>query len=364
MDLIKETINVMQHIARQYSEGEEIDKYWKAILPEVYGIADNEIFLTLHREYIDEPMKQSAFKSAQTIPPRDIDNLDFAALMLHSEIRQVWLGISEDRIFQSIVDENHGVIYNPTDSTRWVKPSLLWLPHFDAFIGPVHDSLVKRYEEYFFAQHCYNKLVCDGRKNPYVKHTFIQLTDSTDSPALHRLRNKGSEWLRKASRRIATGVGAQPEDGEDARQDWLRRLSPLPLHRQIQKVGATGKAIHDGVIDIQRKGGKYEHVPFDEDLTNPIPDESTVNSNEGIDVEEMLQCLQSCRAEIEKVLGKGKPKLAKRRFKVMEMLAHTSCQKTIARKLNISEPTISRDIQVIEQSRRQIQKILYARRAD
>ena len=29
MDLMKETVNVMQHIARKYSKGGEIDKYWR-----------------------------------------------------------------------------------------------------------------------------------------------------------------------------------------------------------------------------------------------------------------------------------------------------------------------------------------------
>ena len=356
MDLMKETINVMQHIARKYSEGGEIDKYWKAILPEVYGIANNEIFLTLHRGYINEPMKQSAFRFAQTIPPRNINNLDFAALMLHSETRHMWLGISEDSTFQSIVDENHDVIYNTPDPTRWVKPSLIWVPHFDEIVGQIYHSLVKRYEQYFFAQRCYAELVRRGRENPYVKHTFIQLTKSPD---LYRERKEGSEWLHEASRRIATSVGAQPEVGEDVKQDWLAELLPLPLHRQIQKVRSTGIEIKHRAYDIHhRKDGQYRPIHLDDGLIKTTPDKSTIGSHEGMNVKELIQRLPACRSQVEKVLSKGKPKLGKRRVKVMEMLAHTSCQKSIAKQLNISESTITRDIQIIEKSGRQIQEVL------
>ena len=360
MDLMKETINAMQHIARQYSEGREIDKYWKAILPELYGIANNEIFLALHRDYINEPMKQSAFKFAQTLPPRDINNLDFAALMLHSETRHMWLGISDDSTFQSIVDENHGVIYNTTDPTRWVKPSIIWIPYFEAIIGQVYHSLVKLYEEYFFAQRCYTALIRRARKNPYVKHTFIQLTKSAD---LYHLRKKGSKWLHENSRRIATSVGAQPEVGEDVKQDWLAELLSLPMHRQIQEVRSTGIEIKHRAYDIQhRKGGQHKPIHFDDlddGLINNMPDKSTIGSDEDIDVEVLLPRLQSRRSQIEKILSKGKSKLGKRRFKVMEMLAHTPCQQTIAKALNVSEGTITGDIQIIKKARDRIKEILY-----
>ena len=128
---------------------------------------------------------------------------------------------------------------------------------------------------------------------------------------------------------------------EDSIHDCLRKMLELPPHIQVQRSGAILKAIRDRVIDMMRKGGQYENVPFDDERANAMSDESTIGSHEGIDVKALLGGLHSCRAEIEKLLSKGKPKLGKRRFKVMEMLTHTSCQKTIAKALNVSEGTIT-----------------------
>ena len=112
MDFMETTIDIMYRLAREHSPRGIIDKYWQRILPEALDIAANEIFLALHRVYINESIKQSAFSLAQTAPPRDISKLDDGTLALHSITRQVWLGISETSEFQSLVDKNHGVIYN------------------------------------------------------------------------------------------------------------------------------------------------------------------------------------------------------------------------------------------------------------
>ena len=353
MTMMDVTIGVIYQRARETSEGEGIDKHWKSILPEAIHCVDNEIFLVLHRAEINTLMEQNAALYAQPLPPRDISNLDDGTLALHYYTRFWLMGMSKEPLYQTLVDQSYGVISNTRDAGHWVKPSLLWLPIPAEFHSQIYDSLVKRYKHYFFAEQCYAELLHRARKNPYMKHTFIQLTDD---PELYQLQNEGSAWLREASRLIATDVGIEPEVGEDARQDWLTKLLPLPLHRQIQKLGATRKAIEQRAIDIQhRKGGKYEHVPFDNDLTNAMPDESTTDSHEGIDVAK----LRAHRTEIEKLLSKGKPKLGKRRFKVMEMLAHTSCQKTIAKDLNVSEATITGDIKIIKKARYQIQDILY-----
>lgn len=99
MNLMETTIDIMQHFARKYSRGEDIDKYWKSVLPEALDIAAHEIFQALHRSYINEPMKHSAARLAQGVPPRNLKNLNKAELWLHCIIRKVWLGISQDRKF-------------------------------------------------------------------------------------------------------------------------------------------------------------------------------------------------------------------------------------------------------------------------
>ena len=349
MDFLEANITIMLQIARERSEGEDIDKYWRGILPEALEFAANEIFLTLHRPYINQLMKKEAAQAAQTLPSREIGNLDYGTMWLHYFTCEWWLSMSNDAIFQSLVDQNHGVIYDTSDPTRWVKPSLIWVPHFDGMVRQIFLSLVERYKQYYFAQRCWNKLIRDARRNEYVKCTFIQLSDSH---GLRREQNEAIQWLSNQSRDIA------PDFGEDALQKWLEKLLTLPPHIQIQKCGVTRKAIRDGAKDMRDKGGQHNPIHLGDGLINNIPDTSTVHSHEGTDVKQLLECFQSCRAKIEKLLSKGKPKLGKRRFKVMEMLAQAFCQKTIAKKLNVSEGTITGDIKIIKEARFRIQEIL------
>ena len=361
MDFMETTIDIMYRLARKHSPRGVVDKYWKRILPEALDIAANEIFLALHRVYINESIKQSAFSLAQTAPPRDISKLDDGTLALHSITRQVWLGISETSDFQSLVDKNHGVIYNTADPVRWVKPARIWLPHFSGIITKIYRSLVERYKHYFFAERCYAELVRRGRQNPYMKHTFIQLTDDPD---LYQERNEGSACFREASRRIATSVGAQPELGEDAGQDWLAELSGRPLHQQIQMIGATRIAIERDIIDMQRKGGRYEHTHFDDELTESVPDESAKDPNEGILTDEYYQRLLECRPQIEAILSQRSPEVGQRRFQVLMLMLTQTRQNKIAEQLNTDAPIITKDKQVIRQSWKQIQEVLYGRRPD
>ena len=353
MTMMDVTIDVLYQRARETSEGEGIDKHWKSVLPEAIHCVDNEIFLVLHRAEVNPLLEQEAARYVQTLPSRDIRNLDDGTLALHYYTR-VWLmGMSRKPLYHTLVDQSYGVSSNTKSTGRWVKPSRIWLPIPAEFHSQIYGSLVKRYKHLYFAQHCYTELIRRARKNPYMKHTFIQLTDDPD---LSPLRNQGSAWLHVESQRIAIDVGAPPELGEDAKQDWLAKLCLQSLHQQIQNLRATRKAIEERTIDLHyRKGGKYEQVPFDEDLTNTIPAESPKDSHEGIGIEK----LRACQPQLEKVLGKGKTKLGKRRFKVMEMLAQAFRQKTIAKALSVSEGTITADIQIIEEAGFRIQDILY-----
>ena len=359
MNMMDVTREVIYQSARKTSAGKGIDGHWTPVLPEALNCAANEITLVLNRAHVNPLMEEDAARYAQTLPPRDISNLDDGTLSLHYYTRFWLMGMSKEPLFHTLVDQSYGVKRNTRPTDHWVRPSLIWLPRFEAIMPHVRRSLVDRYKHYFFAERCYSELLSRGRKNPYMRHTFIQLTDDPD---LYQLRNEGSAWLHAASRRIATDVGAQPEVGEDAKNDWLEKLLPLPLHRQIQKLRATRKSIEERTIDLQhRKGGQHKPIyldDLDDRLINNMPNTSTIDSHEGIDVEALLGGLQSCRAEIEKLLSKGNPKRGKRRFRVLEMLAHTSCQQTVAKALNVSEATITGDIKIIKKARYRIQDIL------
>ena len=87
MTLMKMATDTLTRIAEDHSEGGKIDKHWKSVLPEVQDIIQHEIFLTIHRQYINEPMKCRAAGIAQTIQPRDIRDLDDATLVVHCSAR-------------------------------------------------------------------------------------------------------------------------------------------------------------------------------------------------------------------------------------------------------------------------------------
>ena len=356
MTLIEAHTYAIQEAIKDLLPGRKLDAHWKRVLPEALDFAKHEIFLTLHRLYINASMEQSAARIAQTISPREIDEIDDATLMVHSIARMYLLRTSNNPDFRALVDDHRTVIYDTTDPVVFVKPSRIWLPHSNELARQIFRSLVERYKQIFFAQRCYQRCVDRfiqlAQKNKYIKPTFILLSDSH---GMYQEQREALHWLSATSRSIASSIGIDRDTGEDALQNHLTKLLALPLHMQMKKCGTTGKAIHDGLIDMyDRKGGKYKHVPFDEDLTNAMPAESTTDFPEGMDVE----TLRAHRPKIEKLLSKGKTKLGKRRFKVMEMLAQAFCQKTIAKELNVSEATITGDIKLIKKARCRIQDIL------
>lgn len=365
MNMLDVTIDVIYQRARETSAGDGIDEHWKRVLPEAIHCAANEIFLVLHRAHVNPLMEQNAALFAQTLPPRDIDNFDNATLMLHCFTREWLLRMSKEYLFPILVDESYGVDSNTTDADRWVRPSLIWVPDTHVIAPQIHCALVERYNHYSFLQRCYAEIVRRGREHEYIKYTFILLDDF---PGMHREQDEAMRRLCDHSRRIATDVGADPDLGQDALHNHLKTLLAEPLHRQIKRCGATGKAIHDGVIDMHyRKGGRYEHVHFDDDLINTMPDESEDTTTEELIVEEYGQRLLECQLQIEAILSRGSAELGKRRFKVMQLLAHTPhlTSSEIAKKLKkseptmkVSEPTISRDRKVIKQNKDRINAVL------
>ena len=355
MNLINLANQTITRIAKEDSKGGEIDKHWKSVLPELQDIAANEIFLTSHRRYINESMIHWAAQIAQTIQPRDVSDLDDAKLWLHCSMRGVWLEISDNPEFQAIIDSNIKEFIHPLDSIYWVNPSGVWLPLSEDTARQIHFSLIERYKQFYFAQHCLAELLRRNPRNEAQKYTSVLLTDFEE---FHHERNEADQWLRDKSRCI------DPDVGEDAMHDWLKKLLELPSHIQIEKVGATLKAIRHRTIDIQCKGGGYEHVALDE-FADTIPDQSLEAPDQEMIDNEYVHQLLANRKQIEEILTRKtararKAKIGKRRFEVLQMLAHTPdlTSSEIAEQLEVSEQTIGRDRDVIKQSWTQICKIL------
>ena len=341
-----EVSGAIEEIARENSDGGEIDQHWDGILPEVIGLFKNEIFLAQHRLYIDDPMIQSAFKHARMIIlPRNTKELNIATLALYYWTSEALSGISKDRKFQCLVDQ-----------MDLVNPSLIWRPGFNGIHQQVFDAMVEHFDRRFFAQRCYAELVSRGRKSEYLKCTHVLLNNSDQ---FRPQQEVARERLCKISEIIATRVGIDSGVGEDLLHNFLANLLDLPWHVQIQRAGATRKAIHDGAVDARRKGGQCDHVSLDEEHFNSIPVDTAKDTiEEMIANGEILKRILEHQPQIEKILSGGRAKLGKRRFQVLQEMGTNASQKEIARQLNISEPTITRDIEVIKQSRRQIRDLL------
>ena len=356
MNFVEETVDIINCLARERSEGDEIDPHWKSVLPEVSKIAENEIFLTLHRWYINEPMKMDAAQHAQQARPRDLKDLNDATLHLHCWMRESWLGISDDRAFQSFVDSNLKGFIHPPDPVHWVKPSGILLPISAGTARQIYFSLVERYKQYRFAQHCWDELMRRIRTSEARMHMTLLLTCSEEFPTEQK---KSYEWLHDKAKKIDVDVDVR----EDSIHDCLRKMLEMPAHIQVQRSGAILKAIRDRAIDIYRKGGQYESIPLDDELADAMPDKSAQDLSERMLADEIPQRLLECQPQIEEILSQGRPekrKQGERRFKVIQLLAHTPnlTSSVIANQLRTSEPTICRDRKVIERSRDRIKAVL------
>ena len=353
MNLIEASIQNMRQFARENGGGNCIDKHWKAVLPEIEEVITVEILLTLYRRHINEPMERWAQEIAWTLQHRDISSLDDATLVVHATARWMWLLSAQDPRFQAFVDNYAQGLIHPPDSIGWAKSSRLWLPISEGTYIQMHRVLISHYRHSLFAQQCWDEVKRRHSTGSNIeKHTFVLLSDSEE---LRQQRNEGIQWLREESRKIAQDVG------EDAMQDWLEKLAALPLHMQIKVVGATRKAIRDRASDIRSKGGQYEHVSFDaeEEIVNSIADESAEALVEELINKEFLQLLSANQPTIEKLLHCNE-KIAKRQFKVLQMLTHDAnlTSTEIARQLKASKQTIGRDILSIRKNGHLIRKAL------
>lgn len=361
MNIIEASMESIRQFARENCAGQCIDEHWEVVLSEMEEIVTVEILLTLHRRYVNESMRRWAQEIARSLPRRDISDLDDATLVIHATARWLWMRFVSDPKFRDFVDNYaQGLIY-PPDSIGWAKTSRLWLPIAQGTYNQIPRVLINHYKHSRFAQQCWNEVKHrHSAGNDIEKHAFVVLSDCED---LRQQRKEGIHWLRSESQRIA------PDVGEDAMQDVLENFLALPLHMQIQKIGATRKAIHDRAIDIRRKGGKCELVSLDADveLTNTIPDASLEPNDNGIIRDEFRQLLSDNQLSIEEILSLESPKkrrlkIGKRRFKVMQMLAYepnlTSTE--IANQLKVGNQTIGRDRDVIHRCQAQIREVIHS----
>ena len=372
MNLIEASIEGMRQLAENDSAGEGIDEHWEAVLPETYDIMANEIFLAMHGRFINESMMRQAYEFARNLPLRDVSDRNDAELFLHCLVRGTWLGIADDPEFQAHVNNNvkgvihaaQGAVLNP-QRISWTRFSRLLLPYSEEEIVQIVGALVERFRQHLFAEHCWRKLTHGHVGKEVNKHMYALLTDSEVITQNHR--EEAYRRLSEISSNVTAGLDGI--DPSDAMHDWVAKLSGLPPHTQLQKIGATPTAIYQNAIDKLRKGGKYEHVPFEEkeEFGDTFPDESLeAAGNESIG-EEFIQLLSINQHKIEEILSYGSPKkrrakIGKRRFKVMQMLADdpdlTSVE--IAERLMANEQTIGRDREKIKKSRALILEAVYS----
>ena len=372
MNLIEVSIEGMRQLAKNDSAGEGIDEHWEAVLPETYDIMANEIFLALYGRFINEPMRRQAAQAARNLPLRDVNDINDAKLYLHCLVRGTWLGIADDPEFQAYVDSNvngvihtaHGIILEP-QRIGWAKSSLLWLPLSEEDFVRIVGALAERFRQYLFSEHCWHELTSRHVGKEVDKDMFALLTDSEIVTQKHR--DEAYQRLSELSSKATNGLaGIDPHDILHVWWEILKNRSP---HVQIQKLGVTPKAFHDLGIDMQRKGGKHEHVSLEEreKLTDTIPDESLKSPIKELMDNEFPQRFSANRHKIEEILSRESPKkrrakIGKRRFKVMEMLTQTPTPTPaeIARQLQSSDQTIARDIAVIQQSWDLIQEVIHS----
>ena len=332
----------------------------------------NEIFLALHGRFINGSMMRQAYEIARSLPFRDVNDIDDAKLFLHCLVRGTWLGIAENPEFQAHVNSNvngvihtaQGTIPNP-QRIGWARSSRLWLPLSEENFVQIVGALVERFKQHLFAEHCWHELTRRHVGKDVNKYMYALLIDS--EVITEEDRTEAYQWLAKLSSNVTTGLDGI--DSSDAIHDWLTKLSALPRHSQLREIGATRIGIYHDAIDTMRKGGKYEHVSFEEieEFADAIPDESSdVSAKEMID-NEFLQLLSANQPKIEEILSRDSPekrrsKMGKRRFKVMEMLTQTPppTPAEIARQLESSDQTIARDIVAIQQSWDLIQEAIHS----
>ena len=357
MDFVEYTADILTRIAKKNSEGDDLDSHWESVLPEILQIAEDEIFLTVYRWYINQPMKIDAAQHAQNLPLPDVTKLDDATLYLHCWMREAWLGISDDPAFQSYVDDNLKGFIHPPEPFYWVPASGILLPISEGTARQLYFALVERYKQMRFAALCADQLAINIQTQDETgarPHMTVLLTES---PEFALQRNKSYQWLHDRTSDIQTEVR------EDSIQDCLADILDMPPHIRVQKSGAILKSIRNRARGTFRARTRKKTVSLDDEFANSIPNKNADDPIQNVIAHESLERLTECQPELEALLSDGRtdnPKQGARRFKILQLLAHSPDlhSSTIATQLKKSPATICRDRKVIDRNKDRIQEIL------
>lgn len=371
MDLKDVVIDSWRKIAVDNSAGEGIDEDWEDVLPETYDITANEIFLTLHRHCVDDSMNCRAAEMALNQPARITDEIDDGKLFLHCLVRWSSLGIADDPNFQTFVDSiaNGEILPTQEDNINqqrigWAKPSRIWLPLSEENYDRIFGALVERFKQYLFAEHSWHTLTRRHVGKELNMDVFALLLDSEH--VTEKYQNEALQRLSTLSSKVTKGLDGI--DPRDPMQNWLTKLLELPQHTQFKKIGVTLTDIRQGAIDMLRKGGKHQHVPLEEEESvATISDESLQSPIKRLMDNEFPKCFLENRQKIEDILSQQSPKkrsatIGKRRFYVMQMLAHEPniSSVVIAERLKAGKQTIGRDREKIKESWSLILEAIYS----
>lgn len=355
MTLMEAAQKGMRQLAENQSDGKGIDKHWKAVLPDTDDIMANEIFLALYAEVVGQSMRNRAAQIANNLPIRDVRGINDAVLYLHVLVRGTWLGIADNREFQVHVSNNIAPRTTPNQQhIGYAKFGGLWLPVSKQNFAKIIGALAERFRQHLFAEHCWRELTRRHVGKDVSKYMWGLLTDS--EVITPENKNEAHKWLTAYSSKVTNNLPYI--DPQDAMHGWLTKLLARPTHTQLLKMRATRRGILHGAIDMWRKEQRHQRASLEkDDMVAANADDSLGNPDKIAD--NLRQDLVAHQEEIEAILD-CKPKIAKRRFRMLLILAR-DLQRTnteIAKQLRKSEQTIGRDRRVIEKNRRKIRNII------
>ncbi len=356
MNLIEGAQKGMRQLAEKHSDGKGIDKHWQAVLPETDNIIENEIFLALYTDVVDQSMRHRATQIAKQLPLRDVRPINDAELYLRVLVRQTWLGIADNREFQVQVHRHMAPNTTPNQQCiGYAKFGELWLPVSTQNFAVVIGALAERVRQWVFAEHCYDELRRRHAGRKVSKYMWALL--QPDSEVItEENRAEAHKYLTAYSSNVTRDLTYI--NPLDALHDWWAKLSVLHTHIQMLKMRATGRGIRHVAIDMLREEQRHQRVSLEEaDGVAANADESLENPDEIAD--NVRQNLVAHQKEIEAILSCNRI-MAVRQFQVLLMLTRDPqpTNAEIAKRLQTSPQTIGRDRDVIEANRRKIRNII------
>lgn len=222
----------------------------------------------------------------------------------------------------------------------------------------LYDSIVFLNRELRFARECFGEITKRIQSSPVARNTLGLVMDPKDSDYLRQKQAEAYSELQRMSCRIARNVGRQIEDGEDALHDWTTKLHSMPFHQKIQRLGATYKAIHDSLIDQQRRADRHEHISLDDmktpdghQTTRPGELESKYKSLQTQPQEKLpkdIDVYLELVGDIREAHGDTVAEIAEVYFEIYFQKDKKVKQQQIAQKLGINRRTVYRAIEEIE----------------